>query len=198
MPTYSAECGMMKHGVLSEAFEDLFPSRPPKGISVLSRKGGLLREVDVILKMIKGEDVIIGTGHLSPAESLLLVERARELGVKKILVTHPSSFLINMSLDQQKRAVNMGAYIEHCYVGCTPFTSTGSPIPSKILADHIREVGAERCIMSTDFGQTKNLTPTEGMRKFVEEMLENGITESEICWMIKGNPRKLLNLDQPS
>ena len=194
MPTYSSAYGIKKHGVISETFTDLFPPNGKKGISILSTKGTLLPEVDIILRTIMENDVILGTGHLSPAESLKLIERAKELGVQKVLVTHPSSLLTDMSLDDQKRAVQMGAFIEHCYVGCTTFTSTGKPLPPKAMAEQIKGVGAEHCIMSTDFGQLKNLTPVEGMRKFIEEMLANGITKDEIDRMIRKNPRKLLNL----
>lgn len=194
MPTYSSAYGIKKHGVISETFTDLFPPNGKKGISILSTKGTLLPEVDIILRTIMEKDVILGTGHLSPAESLKLIERAKELGVQKVLVTHPSSLLTDMSLDDQKRAVQMGAFIEHCYVGCTTFTSTGKPLPPKAMAEQIKGVGAEYCIMSTDFGQLKNLTPVEGMRKFIEEMLANGITKDEIDRMIRKNPRKLLNL----
>lgn len=194
MPTYSSAYGIKKHGVISETFTELFPPNGKKGISILSTKGTLLPEVDIILKTIMENDVILGTGHLSPAESLKLIERAKELGVQKVLVTHPSSLLTDMSLDDQKRAVQMGAFIEHCYVGCTTFTSTGKPLPPKAMAEQIKAVGAEHCIMSTDFGQLKNLPPVEGMRKFIEEMLANGITEDGIDRMIRKNPRKLLNL----
>ena len=194
MPTYSSAYGIKKHGVISETFTELFPPNGKKGISILSTKGALLPEVDIILRAIMENDVILGTGHLSPAESLKLIERAKELGVQKVLVTHPSSLLTDMSLDDQKTAVQMGAFIEHCYVGCTTFTSTGKPLPPKAMADQIKAVGAEHCIMSTDFGQLKNLPPVEGMRKFIEEMLANGITEDGIDRMIRKNPRKLLNL----
>jgi hypothetical protein len=196
MPTYSAAYVIKKHGVMNKSFADLFPPDGKSGISILSKKGGLLPEIDVILRTIKEHDVILGTGHLAPEESLKLVERANQLGVQKILVTHPSSLLTDMSLDDQKKAVEMGAFIEHCYVGCTPFTSTGQPLPTKEMADQIKGVGAEHCVMSTDFGQLKNLPPVEGMREFIEEMLRNEITEDEIDWMIRKNPRKLLNLDQ--
>lgn len=195
MPTFSAAYVIEKHGV-ANGTKDLFlvNDNIQKGITIFSNKGTLFPEIDVILLAIKEADVILGTGHLSPTESLRLVQRANELGLQKILVTHPSSLLIDMSLNDQKRAVEMGAFIEHCYVGCTTFTSTGKPLPPKVMAAQIKAVGAEHCIMSTDFGQLENLTPVEGMRKFIEEMLENGITEDEIDRMIRKNPRKLLNL----
>lgn len=194
MPTYSAAYCIKKYGVMNKGFKDLFPANGQKGISIFSQKGTFLPEIDIILKSVKEGNVILGTGHLSPVESLKLVRRAKELGVQKILVTHPSSLLIDMPLDDQKKAVEMGAFLEHCYVGCTPFTSTGRPLPPQVMAAQIKEVGAEHCIMSTDFGQLENLTPVEGMRKFIEEMLANGVTEDEIDWMIRRNPRKLLNL----
>jgi predicted TIM-barrel fold metal-dependent hydrolase len=66
--------------------------------------------------------------------------------------------------------------------------------PAKIV-EAIRLLGAERCIMSTDFGQAYNPAPAEGMRMMIATMLRCGLTERELETMIKVNPAKLLDLD---
>jgi hypothetical protein len=63
------------------------------------------------------------------------------------------------------------------------------------MAEAIKAIGAQHCIMSTDMGLAHGLTPAEGMRVFVSSMLRNGISAKEIELMIKINPAKLLGLD---
>ena len=63
------------------------------------------------------------------------------------------------------------------------------------MAEAIKYIGAEHCIMGTDLGQYYNPTPAEGMRMFMALLLKNGISEQEIEYMAKENPAKLLDLD---
>ena len=65
----------------------------------------------------------------------------------------------------------------------------------KLMAEAIRVVGAERCILSTDLGQVYNPAPAEGMRMMIGYMLKCGLTEKEIELMVKTNPARLLGLD---
>ena len=86
----------------------------------------------------------------------------------------------------------MGAFIENCYVGFLPTDFRNDPKP---IADAIKFIGAERCIMSTDLGQYYNPSPAEGMRMFIALMLKYGLSAPEIEFMAKKNPAKLLGLD---
>jgi hypothetical protein len=65
--------------------------------------------------------------------------------------------------------------------------------PQEIEAD-ITNTGAEHYIMSTDCGGFERSTTAEGMRKFISTMLESGLTEEEVTFMVKTNPAKLLGL----
>jgi predicted TIM-barrel fold metal-dependent hydrolase len=63
------------------------------------------------------------------------------------------------------------------------------------MVEHIKAVGAERCILSTDFGQAINPAPTEGFRTMLAHMLKFGLSEKELEILVKVNPAKLLDLD---
>jgi hypothetical protein len=65
--------------------------------------------------------------------------------------------------------------------------------PRKI-AETMREIGPEHCIMSTDFGQITNPPPVEGLRMYIETIRPLGITEDEIITMTRTNPAKALGL----
>ena len=62
------------------------------------------------------------------------------------------------------------------------------------IANYIKAVGPEHCMMSSDFGAAITLPSVEGMKLFVLAMLANGITEDEIEIMIKKNPYKFLDI----
>ena len=66
--------------------------------------------------------------------------------------------------------------------------------PPAAVADAIREVGPARCILSTDYGQKKNVAPAPGLRQFLELLLAEGVSRGDIDVMAKENPGRLLSM----
>ncbi len=163
-----------------------------EGISPLDRRGELLPEAKEILDMVAEADIILATGHLSAKESEILVREAKEIGVKKILINHPEFEVVNMSMEDQKKMAKMGAYLEHTFLQLTPMWHTLSP---DAFAEIIGKVGTEHSILATDLGQIHNPPPVEGMRVFIQILLEKGMNPQDIEIMVKKNPAKLLNLE---
>ena len=188
-PTYGAENHITKWGLGKPP--TAFPvNNNEKGFKLLygSEREGF--NIDAILKMIASYDAVLGTGHLSPAESIELIKLAKRFGVKRILVTHASESVINMSPDQQKKAADMGAIIEHSFFAVTD--SCPGKIRLEEIRDQIRHVGVSSCILSSDFGQVKNLPPVEGFLYYLEKMMNLGFSDEELRIMIHDNPQKLL------
>ncbi len=52
------------------------------------------------------------TGHVSPAETLLVLEQAEERGMQCVAVTHAMAEVPGLSLEQMKQAAGLGAYLE--------------------------------------------------------------------------------------
>jgi microsomal dipeptidase-like Zn-dependent dipeptidase len=90
------------------------------------------------------------------------------------------------------KLVKMGATAEYSFWTCQNNINSTDP---SILADSIKLVGAEHCIMSTDFGQIDNPPAPEGLKLFIAAMLKNGIPEKDIETMVKKNPAKLLKIE---
>jgi len=191
MPTYCASNQVTKWGSETGPHAYPFPS-DSRGISLLDEKDHLVPEVGKILEIIAASDVILGTGHISVREIFPLLRLAKELRVRKMLVTHPSMKLIGMTISEQVETVRLGAYIEHCYVATTKALASKGMTSIDEIAEQIRKVGPEGCIMSTDFGQTNNPSPVEGFEAFISQMLERGFTDQEIRRMIAENPSTLL------
>ena len=182
MPTYSSVVDTERRG-----------ASPDEGISLIDKDGRLVSVMAPILEIIKTNDLVLGTGHISIPEIYALTTEARRRQIK-VTVTHPLSkgFGSTLTVEQQKELAGKGAYIEHCFVACTP---TMGKLDPAVMVEHIKAVGAEHCILSTDFGQAVNPAPTEGFRMMLAHMRKFGLSEKELEILVKVNPAKLLDLD---
>jgi hypothetical protein len=164
-----------------------------KGICVLNEDNTLKKEVGEVLALIAEYDAVLATGHISIEEAMLLVPAAKKAGIKKIVVTHPTSPMEKYSIDDMKEIVSKGAtMLEHVVNDITH--QMRNPIAPSVIADAIKAVGAESTIMSTDSGQAINPPPTISMENFIREMLDLGISEKEIIIMTRDNPAKMLGI----
>jgi hypothetical protein len=166
--------------------------RGEQGISLIDEAGALVAEVRDILDIIKAYGIILATGHISAAEIDALCREAARMGIKHI-ITHPLVTSVGgyLPLAKQKELADKGAIIEHTYVLCMPFVERADPM---VIADAIRTVGVEHCILSSDFGQVFNPSVAEGARMMIAAMLRCGLSRSEVEVLVKHNPAKLLDL----
>ncbi|MDH7499017.1 MAG: DUF6282 family protein [candidate division NC10 bacterium] len=169
-----------------------YPEDAKEGICLLQPTGLLKEEVFPILRCIAENDLLLGTGHISAREAKVLVREAFELGVKKVLITHPQAPFLDWTLKEMQEVVEQGAYLEQDVVFSLP--GARPRIPPQEIAKVIRSVGPERCVMATDAGQASNPPAVEMLRYFIAEMLREGIEGGEIEWMVKENPARLLGL----
>ncbi len=177
----------------SSSANDVKKFTPGKeGITILDEKNNLLPVVEDILTIVSKYDMTLGTGHISRSESFALVDKAREMGIQKLVITHPLNEMFGacLSLDEQCQMADKGAYIEHCAALMMPLEGVK---PARIV-EAIKAVGPERCILSTDLGQGFNPAPAEGMRVFIAILLRLGVSEQDIEIMVKKNPGRLLGL----
>ncbi|MDR2814172.1 MAG: DUF6282 family protein [Prevotellaceae bacterium] len=170
------------------------PGREGKGIAILEADGKLKPIVPRILAAVKQYNMALCNGHLSYPESLALFEEAKRQGIDKMVATHPLTDVLwePYTLDEIQHLADMGVFIEHCYRCCMPLL--GSYRPEKYV-EAIRLIGADRTILSTDFGQITDVSPAEGMRQFIATMLQMGVSEEDVTLMVKRNPAKLLDLE---
>jgi hypothetical protein len=145
------------------------------------------------LKLIAEKDVILGTGHGTAWEIDHLVEKAVELGVKRILVNHPQ-FHIGATYEQMTKWAKMGAYIELNVCVFTSGSKLGS-LDDQVIADMLEAVPLSNIILDSDMGQNGNGSPVEGMYRFIRLLMDKfGLSEADINLIAKENPAKLLGL----
>jgi hypothetical protein len=168
---------------------------PGPGIALLDEHGKAVSPLHEILRLAKQHDAVVATGHVDLPELFALADVCRELGVK-LVMTHALETQVGAdhTLAHAVEMAERGAVIEFTYLSCMPggFAATHDPAT---FARAMAAVGAERAIMSTDFGQDRSPHPALGMRMFIDEMLGAGISEPEVDLMARRNPGRLLGLE---
>jgi hypothetical protein len=153
--------------------------------------GKITREAQQVFELVAEYDAILGTCHQSYDELRVIISCAHKIGVRKILLTHPFFKVPGLSLEQITELVDMGAIAEFGYCTISPmwaYATVGK------VAQAIRSLGAERCVLVSDAGQRHNPMPPEALRVFAQCLFESGITENEIGVMVRENPARLLGL----
>lgn len=157
------------------------------------RDGHVVPELIDILKLVKEYDVVLGTGHLAPHEIFIVTETARNIGVNKIVVTHPEFYIVGMTLEDQIKIVrDYGVYLERCYAQPLGGGRYKSNLADNLLT--IREVGYKNIVISTDGGQVENPHWEIALAEYLQYLSDNGISEEQIETMSRDIPAKLLNI----
>jgi len=166
------------------------PDVPPaRAISLVTDAGDLREEVREIVRLVAQHDAVLGTGHVSPEESIALLRYAAGTGVRRMVANHPSGRSIGASIQQQRAMAACGAFLEHCFAQCTPGLDN---LPVEVIAHAIREIGPASCILAGDLGQTFNPPPAQGLGAFLQQLEAAGISRGDLRLMTHENPRRLL------
>jgi len=162
----------------------------PGGISVVDEHGRLLRVAEEILQILAGSGCILGTGHLSQAETFALTDRACALGGVRVLVTHPEWGPTFHSVEQQKALAAQGnVMFERCFVSTTHRCGF---VPFETIERAIMDTGVENTVLSTDLGQPDTPPPVEGLRRYAERLRSTGFSVDDLRQMMQASPARLL------
>lgn len=167
------------------------PSTGVIPLSVQDPAGELTSATRTIVKMIAQHDAVLATGHLSPRESLALLEYAQAQGVSRMVVTHASESVPNMCIEDQRIATEFGAKIEHSLLAVTPCCP--GTIELSVIRDQIMAVGVAHCLISSDFGQVANGPPVQALSKYVEQLAGLGFGGEQMRVMLVDNPKSLVD-----
>lgn len=168
-----------------------------EGIPVLDDRKNVLPEVVRVMEICAESDIIFATGHSSPEESIIMASKAREIGVRKYVITHANSGIWKMTHDQIKQCFDLGAWVEYSYITNLWGPGTGLPdferMTDREFSDFAR-IDPEHSIITTDLGQVGMPHPVEGMRRCILALQENGLTRKQIDCMVRSNPAMLVGL----
>ena len=182
LPTQSAKQHLLKMG-----------KDPADGIELV-RDGKVVPELKDVFSLIRDYDVTLGTAHVSPEEAFVVVEAARDAGVKKIVVTHPEWWIVGMSVEDQVRMVrDYDVILERCYAQNMGGGTYKSNLPDNL--DIIREVGYKNVMVDTDGGQTENPHWELALEEYMQYLSDHGITDDELYYMTRTIPYRLLGIE---
>jgi hypothetical protein len=195
MPTISAANHYRKHRAPGTKFPVLMKkeSVPDTPLEVIDADGALTPATEDVLNILADHpDVVLATGHLSRTEVDTLVRRSAQIGIGRVLVTHPH-FLVDASVEDMRTWQSLGAYMEFTAVISLP----SSPIycrPVEDVAGLIKSLDVEKIVLSSDLGLKKAGWPIEGMSAFLDLLGQAGVADEDLKKMIAANPAKLLDL----
>lgn len=158
-------------------------------VPTLGEDGKPTPEARLVLEVVAEHGMVLATGHLGREELFAIVEAARAGGVEHVVVTHPDFPAQDLSVEEQLRLADMGAWIERCFT--TPYTGKCS---WERWIEGTRAVGPERTILSTDLGQINNPPVEDGLPLMADKLLEAGFEEDAVRTMAVANTRTLAGL----
>ncbi len=175
LPTFDAEYYVTAAGG-TEPFVSVMADRAP------------VPAVLEVFSLVAEHDLTLAMGHSSPGEVLRLIPEARRRGVRRILVTHV--FGQEATREQMREMASLDALMEIDWLA----VYSGS-LQIEDYASAIREIGADRFVMSSDLGQADTPLHVDGLRAYVRALRGAGISQDEIDVMARRNPARLLGLD---
>ena len=178
-----------------------FTKPDAKGL-VVAPNGQVTPEMDEILRIIARENLVLATGHVHPEEVIAVVRRGRELGVKEH-AHHPQlHHRAGLTMAQAKEVTDMDALIEVCFLqfqagpnAPLPFLTHWTQINAKHVAQAAKELGAKSLVISSDLGQSANITHPDGIEVAVGAVKKEGVADADIEQMLRKNPARLLGLE---
>jgi hypothetical protein len=183
--------GCCDHGTETKSSAEVDPEAPVIAFDDALRP---TPELLATLEAIVRHGCILATGHLGAEEVKRLVPLALDMGVKRVILTHPHHFPIGLTdSDQKVLARRPEVFLEHCFA-----THTQDGVPLAMYADGIRSTGPEQVLLSTDFGQVSSDPFPVGTIRYAEilsELLVGFVSEAELIAMFSANGRRALMLE---
>ena len=159
-------------------------------IQIADANGNLAPGLEDVLDLIKEHDAVLAVGHVTPDETDSLIAAAANKGIDKIIIDHPYLPFTELGdVKHQKALVEAGATMNYAFSQLTPRWYCISP-PE--MVEHMRLVGVDNIVISSDLGQLHNPLPADGIRQFVQILLEEGVEADEIDTMLRRNTARLL------
>lgn len=184
LPTSSARNHLEKLGKSTEGCVDVV------------KDGQIVSHLKEVFELIKAHDAVLGTAHISVPEIFTVSKAAREMGVKKVVITHPEWWIVNMSMEEQKQIVQeYDVILERCYAqnkGVGAGNGYISNLPGNL--ETVREIGYKNVLISTDGGQVENPHWELAEEEYLQYFADHGIPQEHIRYMSHDLPCYLLGI----
>lgn len=157
-----------------------------QGIDMIDENDNVVPKAKEILELVAETDMVLGIGHQSTRERLMVVREAVKIGVQRIEINHVHAPMSWLTPEQCKMFADLGAYIGIYYMD-----------PSYYTWDDImgvyQAVGPERIVLATDCGHISTSYPLDGMRKLILGFLYHDVPDEHVKLMCQTNAYGLLH-----
>lgn len=191
MPTWGSRNDRERGGFhrrLADHFTHFDPARLSR-LSITDDSGALVDPAHEILRLAAEHGLMLSTGHVSWQESLALAREANRIGFDRVLFGHPLSNSVGAPPEAIREAAQLGAYVEVCW----PTVAPGRADPAQVVA-MIRDIGADRTALTSDFFSGSNPSPSDLLRMLLGVLFDAGLTQEEIHRAAATNPAALLGM----
>lgn len=152
------------------------------------------RELLQVLETIARTGSILATGHLAAAEIERLVPLALDMGVRRVILTHPHYPSVNLSNEQMRElSARPEVFIEHCFA-----IHTIERVPLETIAESVLYTGPDQVVLSTDFGQVCSDPFPAGTVRYacaLGNLLKCRIGQAQLLAMFSTNGLRALRLE---
>jgi len=184
--------------ILAHSHDDGFPSATgnlyEKEEPVFDANGNVREEADLVTRLVAEAGIMMTGGHLDGESMKAYFETAKRNGVRRMLLHHPD-FIVNASDADIEEMVGYGAFVEHELAMYHPQVSAPA-WPIQRLVDWIDKIGPERTVINSDLGQVGNPLPVDAYLLIVQQLLDHGVSETDVRQMICRNTAYLLGLEE--
>ena len=193
-PTWGAEHDRQRGGFSKHLGHLLDRNRslaPGKGQRVTEVDGRLRGDVVECLAVAAEYKLAIGTGHISPRESMAVAAGARKHGIKEIFFQHPDSNSVKATPEEIRELADLGAVIELCALGLLP---TMQRIKPQWMIEALEAYGARQCVLTTNSFFDWAPPAAETLRMCAAILLSLGADKAALRTIMRDVPRRLLGL----
>lgn len=160
-------------------------------IYLLDAHSKLPAELSLIMEQVRDADVILTMGHLSVPEISAVLDLARDMGLRRLVVHHPK-FIIEAKDNEIVDFAHKGAMIEFSACMSDPRCKFYF-IPPEELHRLIKLIGLKSVFIGSDLGQHDTPPFVEGLMVVADGLLGVGMKIEGLRMLFKENPSKLVH-----
>lgn len=141
----------------------------------------------------------LSTCHVSNEEKFTILKYVNNKGLDvDVVMDHVTQALTNVTLEEAKEMIDMGAYLEFAETSCVPWPGMQDWVIAfdysfNLIKELIEKKGSDHLVLITDAGQPGN-KPVPGWKMFIKTLLAQGVSEKDINIMAKDVPAKILGI----
>lgn len=148
-------------------------------------EGRLLPQWHDVLDAVAAHDLLLASGHLSAAETVVLFREARRRGVRRLLVNHPKMAFLHWSAAAAQALRELGAHLE---LGVLPDLLGDAGHSSLLLTT---EYPMSLLVFGGDLGHAHHATPAQAVAPWLHA-LERRVGANRSAAIMTTQTRSLL------